>query len=836
MCLGYLRVLKFLSRVQLQSFFLVGLFFLGAGHLSPACAQSGIELQRVQIEQDVNMVRIVLGFDRMPLHELSTSGQKVEVRLLDTYVDQGLSVPEDNESIARILIGEGSNHLLLSFLLRRPPAHVNAVQRKHENEIEIEVFWRRQDEGMRPAISRSLPGGIHIGPVGGVSRRVIASKYRGNWEQFFLDYEREVELEVPLRYTYPPFPALGLYLPAADLIPLEVQQAGAASEWEIARNGYSGAVFDNLFVREEQVRNLVLADISLREGRCSAARGYLHAFASVAENREKSTERQDSTGDEEFWKGMQACADLLGLYCLSCGEKHPYALLAELTLSVSADSDLGKQPYVTLLQAEAELAAGRSEIALQLLEDLKNRELEPPGVVLRREADARAAQGDADFALRIYPQLDEEGLLDGAPYSLGRYARILYANKKYTAAQQVFSRLYDMVETRELRDLVRYFQAKSLLHSGDSDAALKILDKIMPGSRASRLARLKIADLGAAGSDIESRRQALADYVRLYPRMPTREGKAEVQFKQGLTYHLLQQTEQAVATLRDFLHRDRVSSLRPYAQALLAEILPPYVERLIAEERYFDAMLLVEQNRDILVATQRSYDFLLHLGQVFRELEFYPRAVKLYQYVMDATGDEDKLEPVYLPLIEALYARGDYRSVVKYARGYLEQFGTDAEGEAGSRVAQIYLAYVRALLQLEREDEARELLRAAQRPRSAALDRFAARYFWQRNEPALAGKQLQHTVEEGNADAQDIFMYAESLYSQEKYAAAFDYYKQVSDVDEFRLPAQYRMGTILVEQGERERGLTFLTRVAESNGDSPWKRLAQQSLLIQRLD
>ncbi|MFW6387488.1 MAG: tetratricopeptide repeat protein, partial [Thermodesulfobacteriota bacterium] len=663
-----------------------------------------------------------------------------------------------------------------------------------------------------------------------------ASKYRGNWEQFFLDYERDVELDVPLKYTYPPFPALGLYLPAPDLVPIEVQQAGAASEWEIARNGYSGAGFDNLSAREEQVRNLVLADISLREGRCSAAQGYLQAFAAAAENREKGSEKQDSTEDEEFWKSMQACADLLGLYYLSCAEKHPYDLLAELTLSVSADSDLGKQPYVTLLQAEAELAAGRNEIVLQLLEDLENRDIEPPGVVLRREADARAGQGDAGFALRIYPQLDEKDLLDDAPYSLGRYARTLYANKEYTAAQQVFSRLYDMVEPQELRDLVRYFQAKSLLHTGESDAALKVLDRIMPDSRASRLARLKLADLGAAGSDLESRRQALADYVRLYPRMPTREGKAEVQFKQGLTYHLLQRTEQAVATLRDFLHKDRVSPLRPYAQALLAEILPRHVERLIAEERYFDAMLLVEQNRDILVATQRSYDFLLHLGQVFSELEFYPRAVKLYQYVVDATGDEEKLEPVYLPLIEALYAMEEYRSVVRYARSYLEQFGTDTAGEAGTRAAEIYFAYVRALLKLEREDEAQELLRAPERPRSPDLDRFAARYFWQRNEPALAGKQLQHAVEKGNADAQDIFIYAESLYFQQDYAAAFEHYKQVSDVDEFRLPAQYRMGTILVEQGERERGLTFLTRVAESNGDSRWKRLAQQSLLIQRLD
>lgn len=804
--------------------------FAGCG--VEAFAAPEIELKRVRIEQDVNTVRIVLGFDRIPSYELTTSGQKIEIILLDTFVRAGVTVPKGSESVARILIGESPQRLLLSFLLRRPPVFVNAVKRVDENEIALDVYWREQVKGTRPAISRSLPGGIHIDPAGGVSRRVIASKYSGQWEQFFYAYEGSFDLDIPLRYTLPPFPVLALYLPARDLVPGEVLDAGQAEKWGVARNAYTGTGFETLSAFEKQVRDIVLAEIALREGKCNAARTILQPYSPM----QKTAPADGTSQSIESTEEIELCADMLNLYLLSCNQDYPFDLLAELGLGVSAHSRLGQQPYVTLLQAEAELAAGRSEIALQLLEGLQGRGIRPASVLRRREADARFKQDNFKAALEIYAELDATGQLDDAPLSLGSYAQALYKEKRYTEAQEVFTRLHDVVKDQDRRDLVKYVNAKSMLHAGDSAAALKLLSSIMPGSYAAKLAQLKIADMGAASADMGSREQALADFIQLRQEMPTRAGKAEVQFKQGLTYHLLQRPEQAVSLLRDFLHQDRVSELRPYAQALLAEILPPYIEYLIGQGQHFDAMLLVDQNRDILVTTQRSYLFLLNLGQIFSELEFYPRAVKLYQYIVDATAEKEKLEPVYVPLIEALYALGDYPSVEMYAQRYLEQFNDAGTWINEERAASIYLEYVKALLELGREDEAESLMRAQERPRNDALDRFAGRYFWRKNEIVVAGEQLRRVAGGSTAEPEDLFVYAEALYAQQDYAAALKYYQRVEATEEYRLPAQYRMGTLLIEQGKREEGLTFLTLVADSNGDSRWKRLAQQSLLIQRFN
>ncbi|GEM_PF-1057350 len=809
-------------------------------------AISQAQLEGVQVEQDVNMVRIVFSFDRIPLHTLATSGQKVEIALLDTSMEVGTTVPGDSDSISRVLIGEATDRLLFSFLLRRPPRFVNATKRSEEKQIVLDMYWREQDGGSRPAISRSLPGGLHMSAEGGVSRKLIASKYHGHWEEFFRDYERPVEMNVPLGYTLPPFPLLGLCLPVQDYVPFEVLDAGKAERWDVARSAYTGVGFSSLSPREKLTRDLLLAEIALREGDCASA----HSFLARIETGVSGGAEQSSPEGLSFPE-LEHCRALMGLYLHTCNSAQHHALLAELELAVAAHPALAQQPYVTLLQAEAELAAGRSEATLQLLGSLDEAALKPNSVVARRQADARFKRGDTEAALKIYTELDETEQLGDFASSLGSYASALYAHKSYLEAQQVFSRLHDLLEDQEQRDMARYFVAMSMMQAGNTDSALNLLGKIMPGSHAAKLAKLKLADLSAAGSRIESREQALADYAVLLNEMPTRAGRAEVEFKQALTYHLLHRTKEAVVTLRHFLHIDRISPLRGYAQALLAEILPPYIEELIAEQQYFAAMLLVEQNRDILVATQRNYAFLLNLGEVFSELEFYARAVRLYEYVVDATEQVERLEPVYPALTKALYKQGDYHSVEAYARRYLDQFRAGATWHDEAHAAAVYLDYVMALLKLERADEADALLRAPGRPRGTALDRFCARRLWRQNEIVLAGQQLQRIVGEnlveagnalgvnGGALAEDIYIYAESLYAQKQLAAALEYYQRLLDTPEFALAARYRMGSILIEQGERSRGRIYLTQVAESAEakiDSRWKRLAQQSLMIEQFD
>ncbi len=828
-------------------FFFALILFQG----QPVFAADQAELQRVQVEQDVNMVKIILSFDRIPLHTLATSGQKVEVTLLDTYVREEMPSPTDSDSIARVLVGASTDRLLLSFLFRRPPRFVNQFKRSEKKQLVLEVYWREQDSGSRPAISRSLPGGLHVSAAGGVSRKAIASKYHGHWEQFFNDYERPIELNPPMRYTLPPFPLIGLCLPAHEYVPLEVMNAGESERWNMARSAYSGVAFSSLSLRDRVTRDLLLAEIALREGNCVNAYSFLTRIRAVV------SEVEERDGLEELnFPDLEHCLALLELYLHTCkpeqpDAEQPHVLLAELEQVVATYTALAQQPYVTLLQAEAELAIGRSEIALQLLGTLDEAALEPNSVVTRRKADARFKRGDIETALKIYAELDDAEQLDGFAYSLGLYACSLYAHKNYAQAQELFSRLHDVLEDQEQRDMARYLVAMSMLHGGNTDSALNLLGKIMPGSYAAKLAKLKLADLSAAGSSIESREQALADFGALLNEMPTREGRAEVEFKQALTYHLLHRAKEAVSTARHFLHVDRISPLRGYAEALLAEILPPYIDELIAEQQYFDAMLLVEQNRDILVATQRNYKFLLNLGKVFSELKFYARAVKLYEYVLDATKLVEKLEPVYPSLVDSLYQQGDYHSVVTYALRYLAQFKDGDTWHDETHASAVYLDYIMALLKLEREDEADALLRAPERPRGTALDRFAARRLWRQNKIIAAGQQLQRIVTadvvaqdsalevESSVLAEDIYIYAESLYAQKQFAAALEYYQHLVDTPEYGLAAKYRMGSILIEQGERSRGRMLLTQVVESAEeeiDSRWKRLAQQSLKIEQFD
>ena len=786
-----------------------------------------VEFKRFEVLQDVNMVRVELFFDRIPLYTLKTSGQKVELTLLDTHMQKSIDVSGENESIARILVGEGPNKLLFSFLLRRPPVFVNALKHKDEKMLSIDMFWRVEDNRRRPAISHSLPGGLYVGPVGGVSRKAIASKYSMNWEQFILDYERSVDLQVPLDYTLPAFPVMNLLFPADGIVPFEVLDAAAAERWDVARNAYMGMGFADLEGVESVVRLLVLVDLSLRQQKCKAA---------IDELGQAQDEMQKFDPGSEERRSLFDAYNLLRLYSHARCDAQPFALLAELNLLADAGDALVRHPRVTFLQAEAELAAGHPDIALQQLDGLRQTEVEQTSDFIRRQADAMFEHGDLLRATKIYAELDGYGALDGHPYSMLNYAESLYGSKNYPDAEGIYSRLKNALTDQDMRDMVSYQIARCMLHEGQMEGAMDALGKILPGSRAALLARMKLADFSAVNNDFRSREQALFDYTELLNKMPTRQGKAEVFIKKAIVYNLLQRPEQAIATLKQFLDVDRLSELRVYAQALLAEILPPFIEGLVEREQYFDAMLLVEQNRDLLLASQRSYSFLFNLGSVFNNLEFYARAVKLYQYVLDATTDKFKLEAVYVPLLKAEYSMGEFSSVERYAKQYLDQFKSTNGWMNPEHAASVYLYYIKALISQGKEENISALLRKNNRPHSMELDRFAAHYFWQRDDIGAVQKLLEGVATRADANAEDLFMYAEALYKNGKSSEALQYYEQLKKNNQYRLPALYRIGNILLEQGKRTQALSFLTQVVESKEESSWKDLARQSLLIQQFD
>ncbi|MBN2644269.1 MAG: hypothetical protein JXR59_02200 [Desulfuromonadaceae bacterium] len=793
-------------------------FLLLLGAPSSLCAAGSPRLRAIEKQDEVNLSRFILEFNVLPEFEVRTSGQKVEVTLHQAGAQAGIQFPGEDGRLLRVLAGQDNEKLVLSFLLRRPPYFVNATKNVLDSRIVLDVHWQANQGSQRPAIARALPGHTSIDLRTSTTSQGFASRYQGHWEQFLEDYEQPLVFNLPLRYSLPPFPILQSFWNLETLLPDEVKMHAATAEWSSAIKAFGQIGFEAATGESRMVFVMMLADLCLRDGNWRRAGQLLRSLDREALDKQPVLAR--------------AC-QLTELYLKARRDDDPYALLAEIALMESSDDLQRFEPFLKLLQAEAELSAGRARQALLLLGEGAG-DSGDPGLLHKayalRRSDAVFLRGDVGRAIELYRQ--QEMQLAAHPFSLANFAQALFATRQYEEALQALKTLLDQVDQAEQRDHIRYAMALCLLHAGDANAGLALLHQILPGTTGALLAQAKVADLSAQVDDERSRLAAHQAYVDLTEQMPTRAGRAEMQFKQAVALHLLGRDSEAVAAVQDFLKTDRLSSLVPHAHSLLAEILPGLINQLVADENYFDALLLVEQNRELLVASQRNYDFLIQLGEVFSQLEFADRAIRLYLYLLDATGDALRREATYPVLLKAFYQQQDFERVCDYARRYGDDY------PQGAHRAEVCWLHVQALLALGDDERAQQVLDRPDRPRSIELDRLAAQRAWQRGELAGVEANLDRWLAgpPSEADAEDLFMQAEAWFAQGQLTKALAYYRILQAQDKYQQLARYRIGMIELRRGNRRQGLMFLRQVAETEGESPWKKLATETLAVEAFD
>jgi len=781
-----------------------------------AWGQENFVLLSVEKHDEVNVTRLTLQFNRLPEFQVKTSGQRLDIVLPETQASSNTQLPPEDERLVRVLIGQAQKKLMLSFLLRRPPYFVNSVKDVQDHRLVVDLHWQDSQRGTRPAISRSLPGQSSIQSGGGVAGRGINSKYRGDWQRFFAEYERPVKLGAHINYTLAPFPCLALVDDVFDVLPLDVAALADSEDWDAAITALN-------YVGLEAERGdaplrlmLIKADLHQRAGNYKKARRFLARI-----DRLLSDEQKD----------LAACVSLQRLYLASDQVRDPYELLAELTLAVDQRYPIAMQKYLDLFQAEVLIASGdvqQSNPILQgaLLEGVGDLE----SLYRLRLADVAAIRGDHKGAINRYLALDDQ--LVGQPFSLAAYATSLYRDKQYDATIETIKTLLEDLDDSDHRDLARYMMGLALIHRGDGGAGYDLLHQILPGTIGAILAKAKIADLGIQTDDFYSRRRSLNEFEMLVDMMPTRSGRAEMQFKHAVATYLLGHRMAAIDELQLFLRSDRMTDLVPHAQALLVEILPGVIHDLVEGEKYFKALVLVEQNRDLLVTSQKNFSFLVELGQVFSELEFSERAVRLYLYLMDVTSVGDRQEQVYRPLIEALSQQDDYQRVLDYAGRYETLY---PQGESR---AEVFLAKVEALQKLERNGEAQLLLDDPKRPQSHEINRLAATLDLQNNLLESAALSIAKVVgsDMTQAASEDVLLQAEIMLKQNKRSNALGLYRYLKTVAEFADQAQYREASILLQQGSKKAGLNLLEQLVENSSDGPWKTLAQETLQIERFN
>lgn len=773
-------------------------------------------LLSVEKRDELNVTHLTLQFNLLPEYQVKTSGQRLEVVLADTVASSSTIFPLSDERLVRVMVGQAQGELMLSFLLRRPPHFVNMVRNVQQHRLIIDLHWREAQQGKRPAISRSLPGHVSVHGDGGVISRGIRSKYKGDWLRFFAEYERLVCLDAPVVYTVAPFPCLGLVEERLDVLPLEVLALTDQGEWGAALSSL-GRVKLEAEDDGARLRLLLLkADLQQRAGNAKKSQRFL-------------SRAMDLIGEEE--DGLMACAELQRMYLAVDQVENPFELLAELTLADDRRYPEVLQPYIELLHAEVAIAVDHIKQVKPILDEynvLSVGELQE--AYLQRLADVTYLQGDFKGAIGQYQSLGN--FLANKSFSLAAYATSQYRIGQYADAIETLEKLLALLDDAQQRDLASYMLALATIHGGDAGAGYNLLHQIIPGTVGAVLARGKIADLSIQADDFYSKRRAVGDFAELIDQMPTREGRAEMQFKHAVALYIMGQRMAAIDALRTFLKDDRLTKLASHAQALLAEVLPEVLYGLVADGKYFQAMLMVEQNRELLVASQRDFGFLIELGRVFTKLEFADRAVRLYLYLLDATDDGVRQEQVFAPLLLALTQQQAYARVLEYVQRYEQSY------PAGEHLADVYLFKIQTLLAQGEEDSVFAMLQDEDRPHSVAIDRLAATMAQERNLLQMAETNIATVVGDdlSAAGGVDILFQAEILYRQQKNILALKCYRYLKGIDGFADQARYREAMILLKQDKRKQGLKLLRQLVELDNGSQWQTLAQEKLKIERFN
>ncbi|NVD25655.1 hypothetical protein HTZ97_14705 [Desulfuromonas acetoxidans] len=788
-------------------------FLIVAGSVSSFAAPQRFVLQKIDKQDEVNVTRLTLKFNKVPEIKVNTSGQKLEIELKSTLPGSEMVYPTEDERLVRTLIGQAKDKLMVSFLMRRPPYFVNTSKELRTGLVMIDVHWRDAQNAMRPAIARKLPG--QVSQLGGVGRRGINSEYRGDWLRFFDDYELPVTIPAQIHYTTPPFPALALLGPVDDVLPVEVEELAAADEWDAAIAALRNIGFESTTGLERVRFLLLMSELALRGGNYKLAEKRVAAAQAALP--------EDDAVLTEY-------ARLLHMYIAARQFADPYQLMAALELDAQRQEEAQFSVYSELLHAEVALATNDMRSAQIVLDaQMKQGKAGLESRYQQRQADVWFDQGDYAAAVERYQSLANQ--LADFPSSLANFAMSLYRQKDYDGAIVQLKRFLEGVDDPESRDMARYLLAMSMIHRGDKDAGYDLLHQIIPGTQGALLAKAKIADLSMVVDDFHSRRRARNDYAELAGLMVDRDRRAEMQFKQALGSYLLGQRLEAVDELRYLLRSDRMTNLAGHAQALLADILPDLIRGMIEDKKYFSALVLVEQNRDLLVASQRDFDFLIGLGEVFSQLELSDRAVRLYLYLLDHAAEEQQTRQVYIPLLEALMQQQAYDRVIDYANRYAQKY------PQGSQWPKIFQLKLEAMLALGQEDAVFSALKQKDRPKTEALDKLLAHLAWKRGDIDLVMNTLVGLI--GNdlsqEDPADLLVLAEAYRDKKNNAQALKLFRYLQQGD-YRDQAVYREAQILLRQGQRQDGLKLLRQLVEEAQSSEWRSLAEETLAIERFD
>jgi tetratricopeptide (TPR) repeat protein len=799
-------------------FFIFSLLLLAVNLFCGTGALAESILQTISRTDETTALQLHFRFDTLPGSTLTTNGRRVDLELAQTLIGRGLSLPETDDRMIKMVPKELPSKTIVSIYFRYPPQRVTITRLQETGVLLLDVLLGNQLSTSYPELTTKLQGVSVIKRSSSDSLNPVnISDYAKNWPSFFTAYELPVVITAPPLLHLPPFPlaaAVSPQTPLGQWLPAEIQQAAREKKWTQACLLLRDEI--NRQPKEQFKERLVLS--------------YAEALLRAGEYREPYflLQRIMIHYPESV---LSSLAHLLFLYQqASRGDYiNSYFEMLPVLDNLQAHSPFADDLH--LLKAEMALMAHQDEEAEKLLIDpvfSRNGTLAPLRQL--RLADLWSTQGKHGKALTAYTELARTSdIMQSDPMSLAFFSDCLYLAKHYPEAAKAYLQLDNLLNNQPSQDLVLYRLALCQLHMRATEKKARIdLDQILdafPQTEGGIRALIKRTDLDYLAKKL-SPDEALEVYARF-----AREGKSILQreeclFKQALVNALAAEHETSVRQCMRLLREYQDGNLRTEAMALLIQQLPDVINRLVANKEYVRALVLAKQNKNFFVRGWLKPNLLYDLAEAYARIGMVDQAAQTYQYLFEISDNDDK-EKIYLPMLHTLLAAGRYLRVEEYADRYQLRY------PKGKDAPEIFLLKALALSRSGHFDQSLKLLTAKSAPNTLQVKLLKGRLFhetkqWQQVIDTLDRPELKDRLEEN----QLLLPLAEALFQTGRDDKAQLLFQGLAEKDEENEQVRFRLAQIESRQGNRQQALKLFRQLAEKGKDSLWKKLAHEEASI----
>ena len=201
------------------------------------------------------------------------------------------------------------------------------------------------------------------------------------------------------------------------------------------------------------------------------------------------------------------------------------------------------------------------------------------------------------------------------------------------------------------------------------------LDQVIeqyPDTEAAARAELAIADL-CISANPPCIQNGIHVYERLSQFVQHREISSEAFFKKALLQHIIGNNTACIEELMILMRNYQSSDIIPHAQALLIQLLPNEIDRLLNQGEELAAVILARQNQQLFNNRWINFSVLYKLTPALERLGLYRETIALLLFLLNEYDEADE-QQIYLSLTKLANLQGDIQLVQDFSSRYFHEF------------------------------------------------------------------------------------------------------------------------------------------------------------------